>query len=259
MGRTEADRQIRTSHGRRCKGQRSEQDHSPECTEKCRRKGFDRADTVRDVRLNHPPYQAGRNNAAFDSFFSYSFCLISNHSTRLCIDLTIRRAELRCTHAKEFRCCLLLSALNFSCAGSESCHEVRNPVRSNAIPGGHRLRSYGFSIRTSRRTVHLHTMGRAKKALWPLISKRLVRELDTLQSCEDDYYRRYGDYLRANQYKPATPWLEDGLFSGPNEAASPSKFSISAARPSEKIESTSPQVHSQTDLLLRLSNAVRPL
>jgi hypothetical protein len=69
-------------------------------------------------------------------------------------------------------------------------------------------------------------MGRAKEALWPLMSKRLVRELDTLQSCDDDYYHRYGDYLRANQYKPATPWLEDGLFSGPNEAASPSKFSI---------------------------------
>jgi hypothetical protein len=69
-------------------------------------------------------------------------------------------------------------------------------------------------------------IGRAKKALWPLMSKRLVRELDTLQSCDDDYYHRYGDYLRANRYKPATPWLEDGLFSGPNEAASPSKFSI---------------------------------
>jgi hypothetical protein len=69
-------------------------------------------------------------------------------------------------------------------------------------------------------------VGRAKHALWPLMSKRLVRELDTLQSCDEDYYRRNGDYLRANQYKPVTPWLEDGLFSGPNEAAIPSKFSI---------------------------------
>ena len=64
--------------------------------------------------------------------------------------------------------------------------------------------------------------GRAKKDLWPLLSKRLVRELDALQSCDDDYYRRYGDYLRANQFKPVTPWLEHGLFSGPNEAAIPS-------------------------------------
>jgi hypothetical protein len=69
-------------------------------------------------------------------------------------------------------------------------------------------------------------VGRAKKSLWPLMSKRLVRELDTLQSCDDDYYRRYGDYLRANQFKPVTPWLEHGLFSGPNEAAIPWKFSI---------------------------------
>jgi hypothetical protein len=72
--------------------------------------------------------------------------------------------------------------------------------------------------------------GRAKRALWPLMSKRLVRELETLQSCEDDYFRRYGEYLRANQFKPGIGWLEDGLFSGPNEAASPSKFSILSSK-----------------------------
>ena len=68
--------------------------------------------------------------------------------------------------------------------------------------------------------------GRAKKALWPLLSKRLARELDSFQACDDDYYRRYGDSLKANQYKPATPWLEDGLFSGPNDEADPTRFSI---------------------------------
>ena len=72
--------------------------------------------------------------------------------------------------------------------------------------------------------------GRAKKALWPLLGKRLVQELDSLQACEDDYYRRYGDILRANQYKPATPWLEEGLFSGPIEAAGPRKFSILSSK-----------------------------
>jgi hypothetical protein len=66
----------------------------------------------------------------------------------------------------------------------------------------------------------------ARKVLWPLLSKRLVQELDGFQACEDDYYQRYGDILPANQYKPATPWLEEGLFSGPNEAAGPMKFSI---------------------------------
>jgi hypothetical protein len=33
--------------------------------------------------------------------------------------------------------------------------------------------------------------GRAKKVLWPLLSKRLVQELDSLQACDDDYYHRY--------------------------------------------------------------------
>ncbi|HXX18982.1 MAG TPA: hypothetical protein VEJ46_06235 [Candidatus Acidoferrum sp.] len=68
------------------------------------------------------------------------------------------------------------------------------------------------------------------KVLWPLLSKRLARELDSLESCDADYYRRYGDVLKANQYKPATPWLEEGLFSGPNEAADPVKFSILGSR-----------------------------
>ena len=72
--------------------------------------------------------------------------------------------------------------------------------------------------------------GRAKKALWPLMSKRLGRELDSLQACDDDYYRRYGDILRAHPYKPAIPWLEEGLFSGPNEAAGSTKFSILGSR-----------------------------
>ncbi len=72
--------------------------------------------------------------------------------------------------------------------------------------------------------------GRVKKALWPLLSKRLVQELDSLEACDDDYYRRYSKILDANQYKPATPWLEEGLFSGPNEAATPMKFSILSSR-----------------------------
>lgn len=72
--------------------------------------------------------------------------------------------------------------------------------------------------------------GRTKKALWPLLSQRLVQELDSLQACEKDYYGRYGEILRKNQYKPSTPWLEDGLFSGPNEAATPMRFSILSSK-----------------------------
>jgi hypothetical protein len=72
--------------------------------------------------------------------------------------------------------------------------------------------------------------GRARKALWPLMSKRLAQELDSLWACDDDYYRRYGEILRANTYKPATPWLEEGLFTGPNDAATPSTFRIRSSR-----------------------------
>jgi hypothetical protein len=49
--------------------------------------------------------------------------------------------------------------------------------------------------------------GRAKKALWPLLSKRLVHELDSLQACEDDYYGRYGDIFSANHLKPEAPYF----------------------------------------------------
>ena len=72
--------------------------------------------------------------------------------------------------------------------------------------------------------------GPAKRALWPLISKRLAQELDSLWACNDDYYRRYGEILRANTYKPATPWLEEGLFTGPNDAATPFTFRILGSR-----------------------------
>jgi len=72
--------------------------------------------------------------------------------------------------------------------------------------------------------------GRAKNALWPLLSKRLAQQLDSLEACDEDYYRCYGEILRANTYKPATPWLEDGLFTGANDAATPRKFSILDSR-----------------------------
>lgn len=82
--------------------------------------------------------------------------------------------------------------------------------------------------------IQFHPLGlpqaQAKNALWPLLSQRLVQELDSLQACEDDYYRRYGEILRANQYKPATPWLEEGLFSGSDEAADPIEFTILGSR-----------------------------
>ena len=72
--------------------------------------------------------------------------------------------------------------------------------------------------------------GRAKKALWPLLSERLAQQLDGLEACDEDYYRRYGEILRANTIKSATPWLEEGLFTGPNDAATPSTVRILGSR-----------------------------
>lgn len=72
--------------------------------------------------------------------------------------------------------------------------------------------------------------GRAKRALWPLMSKRLAQEIDGLEECDKDYYRRYGKILRAYTIKSATPWLEEGLFTGPNDAATPPTFRILGSR-----------------------------
>jgi len=72
--------------------------------------------------------------------------------------------------------------------------------------------------------------GRAKKALWPRMSRRLAQELDSLWACNDDYYRRFGEILRAKTYKPGTPWLEEGLFTGPDDTATPRTFRILGSR-----------------------------
>lgn len=68
--------------------------------------------------------------------------------------------------------------------------------------------------------------GDAKRVLWPLLSKRLAQELTSLEACENDYYSRYGEQLRKNHFKPAIPWLEEGLFSGGDEEANPASFTI---------------------------------
>jgi len=72
--------------------------------------------------------------------------------------------------------------------------------------------------------------GPEEKALRPLFSKRLAQQLESLEACDKDYYRRYGEFLRANTYKSGLPWLEDGLFTGPNDAATPDAFRILSSR-----------------------------
>jgi hypothetical protein len=72
--------------------------------------------------------------------------------------------------------------------------------------------------------------GREEKALRPLLSKRLAQQLESLEACDKDYHQRYGEFLRANTYKSGLPWLEDGLFTGPNDAATPRAFRILSSR-----------------------------
>ncbi len=111
----------------------------------------------------------------------------------------------------------------------EACILEPLQVRSNAPRSAldHVRLFYTYITRYQRLGI---PSGRAKKALWPLLSKRLAQQLDSLGACDEDYYRRYGEILRANTYKPATPWLEEGLFTGPNDAATPATFRILASR-----------------------------
>jgi len=79
------------------------------------------------------------------------------------------------------------------------------------------------------------------------MSKRLVKQLDTLQLCENDYYKRNGETLRVNQFKPTIGWLEQGLFSGWDEAASPMKFSVlSSTEKKDKVDVHLRFTHKQT-------------
>jgi hypothetical protein len=72
--------------------------------------------------------------------------------------------------------------------------------------------------------------GRVRKSLWPLLSNRLAQEIDGLGACEKDYFRRYGEILRVHTLKPAIPWGEVGLFTGPNDASTPPTFRILGSR-----------------------------
>lgn len=69
--------------------------------------------------------------------------------------------------------------------------------------------------------------GTDKTALWPLLSARLVNELETARACEQDYQRQHP----SDTSKPAYGWLETGLFSGSDEQALPSKAVVERTVP----------------------------
>jgi hypothetical protein len=82
--------------------------------------------------------------------------------------------------------------------------------------------------------------GNDKAALWPLLSKRLIRQLDTALACEDDYDRQQAGHdpypndpdhhLPPVILKPEFGWLESGLFSGENEMALPAVVDVERTR-----------------------------
>jgi hypothetical protein len=69
--------------------------------------------------------------------------------------------------------------------------------------------------------------GADKEALWPLLSTRLVRQLETAQVCEDDYRRQHAH----DDGKPEFGWLEYGLFSGGEEEALPAEVDVERIEP----------------------------
>ncbi len=111
----------------------------------------------------------------------------------------------------------------------EACIVAPLPVRNNASGAALEAIRVFYADITKYRPLGIPS-GPAKTKLWPLLSKRLVREIDGLAACDRDYYRRYGEILRAKTYKPATPWLEEGLFTGPNDAATPPTFRVLSSR-----------------------------
>jgi hypothetical protein len=61
-----------------------------------------------------------------------------------------------------------------------------------------------------------------KTAIWPFLSNKLIKILETGQACEDDYFRMHTN----KDSKPEFEWLEIGLFSGDVEMAVPAKVAI---------------------------------
>jgi hypothetical protein len=62
-------------------------------------------------------------------------------------------------------------------------------------------------------------------AIGPSLSQDLIERIRVAEECETDYFRQY-PYDPEHPIKPPFAWMETGLFSGGNELANPSRFSI---------------------------------
>jgi hypothetical protein len=73
-----------------------------------------------------------------------------------------------------------------------------------------------------------------RQAIWPLLSRDLIKRLDLARECEKDYFLQYPepklkpefDQYPEPKLKPEFDWLEMGLFSGGNEQALPSRVAV---------------------------------
>ena len=92
---------------------------------------------------------------------------------------------------------------------------VSQPDRSDAVV----RQLYGHII--ARRPIGIPS-GADKEAIWPLLSRKLVGQLDAAQACEADYRRLHA----ADDGKPEFGWLESGLFSGEHEMALPAEVTV---------------------------------
>ena len=59
--------------------------------------------------------------------------------------------------------------------------------------------------------------GEDKAALWPSLSKRLTKQLETAQGCQDDYFLRHSNADAG----PKPAWLDKGIFTGISKRALP--------------------------------------
>jgi hypothetical protein len=69
--------------------------------------------------------------------------------------------------------------------------------------------------------------GSAKTAIWPLLSKRLVRVFETRNACDLDWDRRHRN---AEPPVKAPGFYEDGLFSGSNERGDVNGASVGSTK-----------------------------
>jgi hypothetical protein len=111
----------------------------------------------------------------------------------------------------------------------EACISKPVPVSNDAPPSTLDAVRLFYTVITKYHYSSIPS-GRDRRALLPLMSKRLVQEIDDLGACDKNYFQRFGKILRAQTLKPAIPWGETGLFTGPNDASTPSTFRVLGSR-----------------------------